>query len=126
MEQKCKSCGLEFETSSADVALLEKISPTIANKKYKLPSPTHCPTCRQQRRYAGRNECHIHWRNCDLTGERFLSLYSQDKPHKVYKDSAWWSDQWDPMQYGRDFDFSRPFFDQFNDLLLAVPRRGMN
>jgi len=34
---------------------------------------------------------------------------------------VWWSDQWDPKSYGRDYDFSKPFFEQWKVLFEAVP-----
>jgi len=40
----------------------------------------------------------------------------------VYDQHVWWSDEWDALEYGRDFDFSRPFFEQYADLARAVPR----
>ncbi len=49
-------------------------------------------------------------------------MYPPDSPFKVYDQDVWWSDQWDATQYGRDFDFNRPFFEQFRELQLAVPR----
>jgi hypothetical protein len=49
-------------------------------------------------------------------------MYSPDKSYKVYEQSYWWSDKWDAMDYGRDFDFSKSFFEQFEELYKNVPR----
>jgi hypothetical protein len=49
-------------------------------------------------------------------------MYSPDKPYKVYDKEIWWSDRWNQLDYGRDFDFSRSFFDQFEDLMMEFPR----
>lgn len=35
------------------------------------------------------------------------------------------SDQWDGLSYGRTFDFSRSFFEQFHDLLKVVPHLSL-
>ncbi len=51
-----------------------------------------------------------------------VSVYSPDNPCKVYLTKERQSDNRDPMIYGRDFDFSRPFFEQFNELNLDVPK----
>jgi hypothetical protein len=48
-------------------------------------------------------------------------MYSPDKSYKVYSQDEWWSDKWDAMDYGRDFDFSRGFFEQINELIINVP-----
>ncbi len=113
----CKQCNNGFEITDGDRKFYEKMN---------VPEPALCPDCRQQLRWAFRNQDKLYKRKCDFTGKEMISLYSPDKPYKVYKEDIWWSDKWDPMEYGRDFDFNRSFFEQFNDLLLDVPRRGMH
>ena len=44
-----------------------------------------------------------------------LSTYSEDAPMPVYHYESWGSESWDPLQYGRPFDFNRPFFEQFKE-----------
>ncbi len=44
-----------------------------------------------------------------------------DSVFPVYHTTEWLSDRWDPKSYGRDFDFSRPFFAQFKELSDMVP-----
>lgn len=39
----------------------------------------------------------------------------------VYEKSVWESDVWDAFDYGRKYDFSHPFFEQFGELLKVVP-----
>ena len=48
-------------------------------------------------------------------------MYPADIPHAVYCPKCWWSDDWDVFSYGRDYDFSRPFFEQFRELWESVP-----
>ena len=43
----------------------------------------------------------------------------------VYDQAYRWSDAWDFRDYGRDFDFSRPFFEQFAELLEVVPQPNL-
>lgn len=113
----CKQCNAVFETTDWDKGFYEKMG---------FPIPSLCSNCRQQRRWLFRNQNSLYKRKCDFSGKEMISLYSPDKPYTVYAEEIWWSDQWDPLKYGRDFDFSRPFFDQFNELLHAVPRRSMH
>lgn len=80
----------------------------------------------QRRRLCFRNERSLYTRKCDATGEQIISIYEQNKPYKVYKSDYWYSDKWSPLEYGRDFDFSRPFFDQFAELQLEVPRLALS
>lgn len=42
----------------------------------------------------------------------------------MYCPDCFWSDSYDPLQYGQSYDFSRPFFEQFRELQLKVPVLG--
>jgi CxxC-x17-CxxC domain-containing protein len=113
---------MEFTIMDADVEFLNKISPTFNGKKYQIPPPTFCPDCRQQRRLCWRNERNLYKRKCDATGAEIISNISQDKPFKVYEREYWLSDKWNALDYGRDFDFSKTFTENFAALQKEVPR----
>ena len=68
-----------------------------------------------------RNERNLYHRKCDLSGRAMISMHPSDTPFPVYHISEWLSDKWDPKEYGRDFDFTHPFADQFQDLCLTIP-----
>lgn len=73
---------------------------------------------------ANRNEWTLYKRKCDFSGESIISAYPPDSNFKIYKNEIWWSDQWNAMDYGMDFDFNRPFFEQYAELQKMVPREG--
>jgi len=60
-----------------------------------------------------------------MTGVEMISLYAPDSPYTVYNEEIWWGDSWDPMDYGKEIEFGRSFFEQFGELRLSVPRRSM-
>ncbi len=118
METKnCQNCKKDFTIESEDFAFYEKI---------KVPPPTFCPDCRHQRRLAIRNERVFYHRNCDSCGEKIISYYHPDKKQAVWCPSCWWSDKLDPLAYGREFDFTRPFFDQFQEMYKEVPTLSLD
>ncbi len=122
MEQKqCKKCQKEFTVTDDDLAFYKKISPTFNGKTFEIPAPTMCPNCRRQRRLIWRNNNALYSRKCDKTGEMLISPFAPNSKHKVYKNSVWWSDDWDPIEYGRDYDPNRSFFEQLQELHLEVP-----
>lgn len=125
MKQNCLQCSAPFEITQEDLTFYEKVSPEFNGKKEPIPPPTLCPECRVQRRMAFRNERNLYHRKCDLTGKQIISIYSPDKSYKVYDQAAWWSDDGDPLSFGRLFDVSRPFFEQFGELMRDVPRRSL-
>jgi len=126
MQRSCEQCKGSFEITESDLAFIDQVSPVFAGKKEPIPPPILCPPCREQQRLSFRNEWSLYHRECDLTGKKIVSIYSPDKPYIVYEQSEWWSDRFDPLAYGRDFDFSRPFFEQWQDLSLAVPRASIH
>ncbi|PIQ78283.1 hypothetical protein COV82_01300 [Candidatus Peregrinibacteria bacterium CG11_big_fil_rev_8_21_14_0_20_46_8] len=50
-----------------------------------------------------------------------VSCFSPNSQLHIICPSCWWSDDFDPLLSGRDFDFSRPFFEQFWELMHATP-----
>jgi hypothetical protein len=120
----CKQCGTVFEITADDLSFYDQVSPVFEGRKYQIPPPTLCPDCRQIRRMCERNARNLYWRKCDFTGEDILSQHHSDCPFPVYSTKIWWSDEWDGIEYGRSFDFSRPFFEQFKELKQVVPHQA--
>ncbi len=125
MERSCTHCRQTFEITEDDLAFLDTLSPVFNGEKEIIPPPQQCPDCRLQRRLCERNTRNLYYRKCDLTGKQIISQYNTDQPFPVYGIDAWESDAWDGLTYGRDFDFSRPFFDQFHSLLSVVPHLAL-
>lgn len=112
----CKQCGGQFEITEKDRELAAQ---------FGVPERKYCFECNQKQLLCRRNARTLYKRKCDFTGEEMISLYSPESPYKVYKSNIWYSDKWSPFDYGRDVDFSRPFFKQFDELLHAVPWIGL-
>ncbi len=130
----CKHCAISFPITDKDIEFYEKVSPKFPSpsgeglgvRTYLIPTPKLCPDCRQQRRLSFRNERKLYKRKCNATGENIISIYSPNKPYIVYNQDFWWSDKWNPMDYGREFDFSRGFFEQFGELMRRVPKASLS
>jgi hypothetical protein len=116
-ERNCQNCKNEFVIEPDDFSFYAKM---------QVPAPTFCPDCRRQRRLAWRNYVTYYKTTCGLTGESIISLYNPDSGIVSYKPKEWHSDKWSALDYGREYDFSRPFFEQYGDLLKAVPRPAMD
>ncbi|MBI5412154.1 hypothetical protein HZA43_03180 [Candidatus Peregrinibacteria bacterium] len=118
----CTQCSTGFEIADRDRAFYKKVSPTFNDKQALIPEPTLCPACRQQRRFAFRNERHLYRRKCDGSGKEIISMYPVGAPYKIYAQDVWWQGNWNPTEYGRDFNFNKPFFPQLAELQKVVPR----
>lgn len=126
MEKICTTCQQRFELSDWEKKFLSKISPRFGEKSFPIPEPKDCPHCRAQLRTSHRNEEHFYHHTSALSGKPLISLYAPETPagrkYKIFSNEEWWSDKWDAMEAGRDFDFNKPFFEQFGALNLDVPR----
>ncbi len=65
-----------------------------------------------------------------FSGKEVISIIAQEplqgkNPYKIYGQEEWKSDKWDPLEYGRPYDFQRPFFQQFGALQHDVPRMSL-
>ena len=121
MKKICIASGEEFEIGEDELEFLDRISPVYGGRKFLIPPPDLCPQERARRRFAYRNLRSLYRRKCDFSGKSIISPYAPDSAHTVYQSDIWWSDQWDGMAYGREFDFSRTFFEQFAELFRDVP-----
>ena len=118
METKnCQNCKQDFIIEKDDFSFYQKM---------KVPPPTFCYLCRAQRRFAFRNERVLYRTKSDFTGEEIFTMFSPDSGIKIYEREIWLSDKWDPIDYGVDYDFSKPFFTQLFELVKKVPFKNMN
>jgi hypothetical protein len=117
--RQCQKCKNDFTIESEDFNFYEKI---------KVPPPTWCPSCRMVRRLLWRNEHSLFRRPNAEEGKDnlIISVYHPDAKIKTYDKEMWWSDRWDPCTYGKDYDFAKPFFEQFKELIEVVPHIALS
>ncbi|MFH0806526.1 MAG: hypothetical protein V1885_02275 [Candidatus Brennerbacteria bacterium] len=65
----------------------------------------------------------LHKGKCNAPGhnETIISHYHSSSGFKIYDHEYWWSKKWDAVDYGRDYDWTKPFFANFKELLHDVP-----
>ena len=114
--QTCVKCKSGFEITEQD---------RLYYIKANAPEPTSCPTCRDQARLFFRNELYYYPRTCNLCGKSMIAVYDPQYISNVYCHACWWSEKWDPKKFGLAFDFSKPFFDQYKELLMSAPKLAM-
>ena len=115
--KNCTQCTLQFEITKEDKQFFKQLN---------IPEPTLCPKCRNIRRMTWRNDRTFYHGKSALSSKPMISMYPPGTLYTVYLQDEWYGDQWDAMDYGREFDFNRPFFEQFAELQLAVPRMNLD
>ena len=110
----CENCKKEFSLTDQDFGLLEKMH---------MPAPHFCAHCSMIDRMPWRNERTLYKRPNNasgITGD-IISIYSPESGIVVYDNKSWWGDGWDIATFAKEYDFSRPFFVQFKELLQTIP-----
>jgi len=112
-EKICQNCKGSFTIEPDDFSFYEKI---------KVPPPTFCPECRMIRRLMWRNTRSLHKRSCGLCRKSLISMYADKGEAPIYCTDCWNGPGWDPLSYGKEYDFSRNFFEQLKELFVKTPR----
>ena len=123
--KSCKKCSENFNITQADKNFYEKVSPSLAWKKYLIPSPTLCPGCRRQRRLVWKNELQLYKNTCAGCGTWIISRFHTKSNITNYCNKCWSSDSWDAKKYGKEFDFSQSFFEQVQGLIQETPFQNL-
>jgi hypothetical protein len=110
--KNCQNCHKIFTIEQEDFNYYEKI---------KVPPPTWCPECRMIRRLASCNALYVFFDNCAKCGKRTLSMHSPAIKKTIYCQACWWSDSWDGTEYSMDYDSSRSFVAQLQELSDKTP-----
>lgn len=109
---KCKNCQTIFQIDETDKNYYQNID---------VPEPTWCPTCREIRRMSWANEMYLYQNQCKLCNKKVVSHINHTNPRLIYCIDCWWSDKWNPLDFGQDIDWNRSFFEQLHELELKTP-----
>src|SRR3990167_9083961 len=115
--KNCQNCKKDFTIEVEDFNFYEKM---------QVPPPTFCHLCRAQRRFAFRNERKLFRVKDAFTGQEIFSTTPEQSGKSVITREEWNGDSWDAMEYGGDYDFSKPFIKQLFELDKRVPVFGFN
>jgi hypothetical protein len=61
-------------------------------------------------------------RKCDNCQKKIVSIYRADAPYIVWCLGCYFSDKFNPLAYGADYDFSTDFFTQYEKLKRKIPQ----
>src|SRR3990167_2674524 len=109
----CRDCQTEFTVEPADKEILAKLD---------LPEPQLCFEHALQRRMSFRNERHLYRHTCGLCDKPVLAMYAPNLGLTIYCRDCWFSDSWNPSDYGRNYDPNRSFLDQWAELIKITPQ----
>ncbi len=115
--RNCQNCKTDFIIQPEDFDFYGKLG---------VPAPLWCPHCRFIRKMAFINERSLYKRVCGRCHTSIISMYHDGISFPIWCIKCHISDVWDARDYGKDYDFSRSFFEQFKDLKYSVPHRALD
>ncbi|MFA5095135.1 MAG: hypothetical protein WC447_00525 [Candidatus Paceibacterota bacterium] len=121
MEQQknkiCEHCKKEFTISDGELSLYEKVG---------IELPRLCNFCRIKIHLSFWMFGKFRKGKSDLSGENLITVLPEKNRYPIYTLTEWYSDKWDAMDYGQDYDEKRPFFEQLQELQEKVPHPHQN
>lgn len=111
--KECLYCRSKFEITSTERDLYNKID---------IVEPDICVYCRWKQHMAFWPFGKFRIGKSDLSGEKLITVLPENPRYPIYTSKEWWSDAWDAMDYGQEYDPSRSFFEQLKELQEKVPR----
>lgn len=112
----CRFSGNKFYVRPEDIEFYKNI---------RVPLPTLSPEERSRRRMAF-SPCYSFFKiKSASTGKPLITVYPPNTSFKIYEHRIWFSDEWDPLDFGREYSSARSFFDQFQELQRDVPRPNL-
>lgn len=111
--KECLYCKSNFEISDRENTMYEKVGVSI---------PDICSHCRWKQHMAFWPFGKFRVGKSDLSGEKIITILPENARYPIYSSKEWWSDEWDVMSYGVDYDPSKSFFEQLKELQEKVPR----
>lgn len=112
--KNCQKCKQDYTIEPDDFSFYEKM---------KVSVPNICPDCRFKMRAQWRNETTLYGgQKCDMCKKSIITMYNPKAPYKKYCYDCFYSEKWNPRDYGVVYDKKRSFFEQMGDLLKNVPK----
>ena len=112
----CQNCKKDFIIEPDDFEFYEKM---------KVNPLEFCYECGMAQIEVLRNEKVVYWGKCAHCGQKTMSLYHSKSPYTIFCHDCWWSDQWDGLSYGNNYDSGRSIVDQVIELQKRVPREAV-
>jgi hypothetical protein len=115
MRSKCVLTGREFSISERELSYCEDNAlPVSAIAKLS-------PRERLREISVFRNRINLYQTKCAASGKQIFTSIPPERGLHIYDIDIWESDSWDGVEYGREYDFNKPFFEQLFSLYKIVP-----
>ncbi len=109
----CAYCKENFTIEDRELLMYGKVDLVI---------PDICRTCRWKQHMAFWPFGKFRSGTSDFSKEKFITVLPEKARYPIYLSKEWWGDGWDAMDYAKEYDPNRSFFEQLKELQEKVPR----
>lgn len=113
----CEHCKKNFSIREDELILYKKV---------EIELPTLCNFCRIKLHLSFWMFGKFRKGKSDLSGESLITVLPEKNRYPIYTLTEWYSDKWDALNYGIDYDSSLPFLKQLQNLQEKVPHPHQN
>ena len=113
----CEHCKQEFSISEIEISLSEKIG---------LELSTICSDCLLRQHLSFWQFGKFKKSKSDFSGESLITVLPETSRYPIYTSKEWYSDVWEGLDYGIDYDPNESFFKQLQNLQEKVPHPHQN
>lgn len=113
----CEHCGKNFSITEEELSMYKKI---------EIELPTICFFCRAKQHLSFWMFGKFRKGKSDLTGESLITVLPEKTRYPICTFKEWHSDIWDGIDFGKDYDPKKSFFEQLKELQEKVPHPHQN
>jgi hypothetical protein len=117
MEKVCEHCNKEFTISDDEMSMYKKVG---------IELPCQCFLCRTKHLLSFWLFGKFRRGKSNLSGDNLITVLPEKSRYPIYTLHEWYSDTWDAMDYEQDYDSSKSFFTQLQELQEKIPRPHQN
>lgn len=117
MENTCEHCNNQFTITDGEISMYQKVG---------IELPRECFLCRTKHLLSFWNFGKFRKGISDLSGESLITVLPEKSRYPIYTLHEWYSDKWDAINYGQNYNPSQSFFNQLKELQEKVPRPHQN
>ena len=93
--------------------------------RYDLPLPRLAPSERLRNMLCFRNRSYLYNGQCAVSGKKMLTCFPPKRGYRPCDVDIWHSDRIDNREFGKPYDFTRRFFEQFVELYRTALLPGL-
>ena len=113
----CEHCNQNFTINEEELVLYKKVG---------IELPVLCFFCRIKLHQSFWMFGKFRKGISDLSGESLITVLPEKNRYPIYTSLEWYSDKWDGVDYGMDYDETKPFLKQMQELQEKVPHPHQN